>query len=141
MRALGRWTLGRSFLGGVFFAALLIASSFARAQVVPTLPPLVDELPDRRCILDRGPQRNVGGKARPLRRQADEDRRLAAVGERRVPELDRHRPAIGIGEQLALPEHQRARPRILPRRIAGTKLGSPVELTGVKGISVIQGST
>ena len=102
---------------------------------------LVDELPDRRGVLDRRPQRDVGSEDRPVRRQPDKDRWLATVGQRRMVEAHRMRPAIGIGQQLALPEHQRLRPRILFGRIAGAKRSRPVEFTGVKSILIVQGST
>ena len=64
----------------------------------------IGELANGRRVLEGLPQRNIGGKARAIGRQAQKDRRLATIGQRGMVECNHNRAIVRVDEQLAMPE-------------------------------------
>ena len=79
------------------------------------------DLSGRARILMRVEEHEVGRKQRAFGQEADEHRRLAAIGQRGMVERGIDRVLVGVGQELAAPEHQGPRARIGSRCVIGAQ--------------------
>ena len=101
----------------------------------------IGELANACRILVRLEQRQIGGKARAVIAQPEQDWRLAAICQRRMVERDTHRQPVGIEQQLAAPEHHGPGPRIAMGGVGRTQMRRPIEGAGLKSKTHVQGVT
>ena len=101
----------------------------------------IGELADARRILVRLEQRQVGGKARAVVTEAEQDWRLTALRQRGMVKRDTQRLPLGIEQQLATPEHQGSGGGIAMRGVGRTQIGRPIKGARLKSKTHVQGDT
>src|SRR6185312_13429334 len=87
----------------------------------------INELPDRRGILERRPERQIRSEYRPRRCQTDKYRPLPDIYQRRMAQFDEHRSPIRVGEKFAAPEHQRARVGFITGFVRYAQMRRPIK--------------